>query len=76
MAERQAAVDKNAGSYMRNSGSSSRNADDGNTESVTGTVTFLPVRSSMMVIVSATVIPFYLLRSFLSTLASVEGGPL
>src|SRR4051794_16117875 len=49
-----AAVDMKAGSYRRRSGSSSRSADAGKVPFVTGTVTFLPVRSSMMVMVSAT----------------------
>jgi hypothetical protein len=53
-----AAVEKNAGSYTRKSGSNSRNAVDGITPSVIGTVTFLPVLSSMIVMVSATGIPF------------------
>ncbi len=59
IAERQAAVDRYAGSYMRRSGSSSRNAAEGNTPSVMGTVTCLPVRSSMIVMVSGTLlVPF------------------
>src|ERR1700750_2074244 len=55
-----AAVDMKAGSYRRRSGSSSRSADAGKGPLVRGTVTFLPVRSSMMVMVSATghVLPF------------------
>ena len=58
MADAHAAVDRNAGSYMRRSGSSSRSADDGNTPLSIGTVTFLPVRSSMIVMVSGTRTPF------------------
>src|SRR4051794_1101694 len=56
----QAAVDMKAGSYRRRSGSSSRSADEGKVPFVMGTVTFLPLRSSMMVMVSATghVLPF------------------
>src|SRR6187551_300585 len=55
-----AAVDMKAGSYRRRSGSSSRSAVAGKVPLVMGTVTFLPVRSSMMVMVSATghVLPF------------------
>ena len=56
MALAQAAVDRNAGSYIRRSGSSSRSFDDGNTPFVMATVISLPVRLSMMVMVSATLV--------------------
>src|SRR5215216_3519084 len=57
MFDRHAAVDRNAGSYMNRSGSSSRSAELGNTPSVMGTVTVLPVRSSVIVMVSGTLFP-------------------
>ena len=57
MSERQAAVDRYAGSYMNRLGSSSRNALLGNTPSVMGTVTVFPVRSSVIVMVSGTWFP-------------------
>ncbi len=57
MSERHDAVDRYAGSYMNRLGSSSRNAELGNTPSVMGTVTVLPVRSSVIVMVSGTSFP-------------------
>ena len=57
MSERHAAVDRYAGSYMNRLGSSSRSAELGNTPSVMGTVTVLPVRSSVIVMVSGTLFP-------------------
>jgi len=45
-----------AGSYMNSDGSSSRSALEGNTPPSIGTVTVLPVRSSVMVMVSGTVL--------------------
>ncbi len=58
-----AAVDRNAGSYIRRSGSSSRNLEEGNTPFVMSTVISLPVRLSMMVMVSATLVaPFSVVR--------------
>ena len=54
MADRQAAVDRNAGSYRKRFLSSSRRAELGKTPSVMGTVTVLPVRSSVIVMVSGT----------------------
>ena len=56
-----AAVDRYAGSYMYRVGSSSRRADDGNTPPSIGTVTVFPVRSSVMVMVSGTWLPPWLL---------------
>jgi hypothetical protein len=56
-ADEQAAVDRKAGSYIRRSGSSSRSAEDGNTPSSIGTVICLPVRSSMIVMVSLMSLP-------------------
>ena len=58
MSERHAAVDRYAGSYMKRLGSSSRSAELGNTPPVMGTVTVLPVRSSVIVIVSGMSVPF------------------
>ena len=53
MADAQDAVERYAGSYMNKLGSSSRNAADEKTPPVIGTVTVLPVRSSVIVMVSA-----------------------
>ena len=53
MDDEHAAVLRNAGSYIRRSGSSSRRADELNTPSLIATVTVFPVRSSMSVMVSA-----------------------
>jgi hypothetical protein len=53
MAEAHDAVDKYAGSYIKRLGSSSRRAAEEKTPPSMGTVTFFPVRSSMIVMVSA-----------------------